>query len=207
MLVMSVPVEKAPNRAAYVEIGFERGIPTHLDGGKIGGVKLIERLNALGGKHAVGQTDLVENRLVGMKSRGVYETPAGTILYEAHRALESICLERETAHYKEQVALRYAELTYYGQWYSALREALDAFIDKTQEHVTGTVRVKLFKGAARTVGVKSDQSLYREDLASFTMGAEYDAADANGFIRLFALPSTVRSAIQGTGLKVIRRKK
>jgi len=207
MLVVSVPVEKAPDRAAYVEIGFTRGVPTHLDGKKIDGVKLIERLNALGGKHAVGQVDLIENRLVGMKSRGVYETPAGTILYEALRGLESVCLDRETEHYKEQVALRYAELVYYGLWYSPLREALDAFVNKTQENVTGVTRVKLFKGAARAVGVKSPKSLHREDLASFTMGAEYDSADADGFIRIFALPTTVRGAVQGTGVKLKKRRK
>ena len=199
MLVLSVPVEDAPDKPAYVEIGFDRGIPTHLDGEAVDGVALIERLNALGGEHAVGQTDIVENRLVGMKSRGVYETPGGTILYEAHRAIESICLDRDMAHFKEQIALRYAELVYYGQWYTALREALDAFVDKTQDHVTGTARIKLFKGTARAVGVKSDVSLYREDLASFTMGAEFNAADANGFIRLFALPHTVRGAVQGSG--------
>ena len=200
MLVISVPVEDAPDKPVYVEIGFDRGIPTHLDGESLDGVTLIERLNTVGGEHAVGQTDIVENRLVGMKSRGVYETPGGTILYEAHRAIESICLDRDMAHFKEQIALRYAELVYYGQWYTALREALDAFVDKTQEHVTGTARIKLFKGTARAVGVKSDVSLYRKDLASFTMGAEFNAADANGFIRLFALPHTVRGAVQGTGV-------
>ena len=200
MLVISVPVEDAPDKPMYVEIGFDRGIPTHLDGESLDGVTLIERLNTVGGEHAVGQTDIVENRLVGMKSRGVYETPGGTILYEAHRAIESICLDRDMAHFKEQIALRYAELVYYGQWYTALREALDAFVDKTQEHVTGTARIKLFKGTARAVGVKSDVSLYRKDLASFTMGAEFNAADANGFIRLFALPHTVRGAVQGTGV-------
>ena len=200
MLVISVPVEDTPDKPVYVEIGFDRGIPTHLDGESLDGVTLIERLNTVGGEHAVGQTDIVENRLVGMKSRGVYETPGGTILYEAHRAIESICLDRDMAHFKEQIALRYAELVYYGQWYTALREALDAFVDKTQEHVTGTARIKLFKGTARAVGVKSDVSLYRKDLASFTMGAEFNAADANGFIRLFALPHTVRGAVQGTGV-------
>ncbi len=197
MLVISNPIEKAPNKAAYVEVDFVRGEPVGLNGKRMGPVNIIQTLNALGGKHGVGQVDLVENRLVGMKSRGVYETPGGTILYEAHRALEAICLERETAHYKQQVALRYAELVYYGQWYSPLREALDAFVARTQEHVTGTVRVKLYKGNCRAVGAKSAKSLYVPALASFKMGAEYDPADADGFIRLFGLPMKVQSAVQG----------
>jgi len=196
MLVMSVPIEKAPNKPAYVEVSLEAGVPVALDGKKMAGVKLIEKLNALGGKHAVGQVDLVENRLVGMKSRGVYETPGGTILYEAHRALENICLERETFHYKQQVALRYAELVYYGQWYAPLRNALDAFFNETQRNVTGTVRVKLYKGNCRVVGSKSPKSLYLQDLASFTMGAEYDSTDANGFIRLFSLPGKVAGIVE-----------
>ncbi len=167
-----------------------------LNGSKVDGVKLIERLNALGGKHAVGQTDLIENRLVGIKSRGVYETPGGTILFEAHRALESVCLDRETAHYKQQVALKYAELVYYGQWYTPLREAIDAFVDHTQQFVTGTVRVKLHKGVCGAVRVKSPYSLFIERLASFEMGAEYDPADATGFIKLYALPARVTGAVQ-----------
>jgi len=201
MLVISRPVEKAPNRPAYVQVDFERGTPVGLNGKRMGPVRIIETLNALGGRHGVGQVDLVENRLVGMKSRGVYETPGGTILYEAHRALEAICLERETAHFKQQVALRYAELVYYGQWYSPLREALDAFVERTQQHVTGSVRVKLYKGNCRAVGARSPKSLYVPALASFRMGAEYDPQDANGFIRLFGLPMKVAAAVQGAGVK------
>jgi len=194
--VISSPIEKAPGKPAYVNVDFVRGEPVGLNGKRMDPVRIILTLNALGGKHGVGQIDLVENRLVGMKSRGVYETPGGTILYEAHRALEAICLERETQHYKHQVALRYAELVYYGQWYSPLREALDAFINKTQEYVTGTARIKLYKGNCRAVGARSDKSLYVPALASFKMGAEYDPTDATGFIHLFGLPIKVQNAVQ-----------
>jgi argininosuccinate synthase len=159
------------------------------------GVKLIETLNELGGKHAVGQADLVENRLVGIKSRGVYETPAGTILLTAHGALESLTLDRETMHYKQQVALKYAELVYYGLWFSQLREALDAFVNVTQRNVTGEVRLKLFKGRCTLAGATSPNSLYRTDLASFKMGAEYNPTDATGFIRLFGLPARVAAVV------------
>ncbi|GMV98298.1 MAG: hypothetical protein AMXMBFR83_26500 [Phycisphaerae bacterium] len=195
MLVMSVPLEKAPDKAAYVEVDFEAGAPVGLNGRRMEGYKIIEKLNDLGGRHAVGQVDLVENRLVGMKSRGVYETPGGTILYTAHAALESICLDRDTLHYKHEVALRYAELVYYGQWYTPLRKALDAFVNQTQQPVTGTARVKLYKGNCRAVGVKSPYSLFRADLASFTMGDEYDQADAKGFVRLFGLPAKVAGIV------------
>jgi argininosuccinate synthase len=156
-------------------------------------------LNELGGKHGVGQVDIVENRLVGMKSRGVYETPGGTILVTAHNILESLTLDRETMHYKQQLALKYAELVYYGQWFSQLREALDAFIDVTQRNVSGSVRLKLFKGRCIPAGVKSPNSLYRTDLASFKMGAEYNPTDATGFIRLFGLPMKVAAAVKQKG--------
>ena len=201
MLVLSVPIEKAPNKAAYVEVDFEAGVPVGLNGRKMDGVEIVQTLNKLGGKHAVGQIDLIENRLVGMKSRGVYETPGGTILYAAHAALESICLDRDTLHYKHEVALRYSELVYYGQWYTPLREALDAFFDKTQKNVTGTARIKLYKGNCRAVGVKSPYSLFMADLASFTMGDEYDQPDAKGFVRLFGLPAKVSGIVarQTTG--------
>ena len=185
--VMSVPVSKAPDKPAYVRVEFESGKPVALDGMRLRGEQRIARLNTIGGKHAVGQVDLAENRLVGIKSRGAYETPGGTILYEAHRALESITLDRETQHYKQQVALKYAEMVYNGQWFCPLREALDAFVDSTQRDVTGTVRVKCFKGRATVAGVTSPRSLYSQDLASFTMGEEYTPADATGFIRLFGL--------------------
>ena len=185
--VMSVPVAKAPNKPAYVQIDFKAGVPVAIDGVRLPGHDLIARLNALGGKHAVGQVDLVENRLVGIKSRGAYETPGGTILYEAHRALESITLDRDTMHYKQQVALKYAELVYNGQWFCPLREALDAFVARTQKNVTGTARVRCFKGRACVAGVSSPKSLYSGKLASFTMGSEYTPSDATGFIKLFGL--------------------
>jgi argininosuccinate synthase len=194
--VMSEPVSKAPNKPDYVEIGFEQGVPVKLDGKATDSVKLLETLNEIGGKHAVGQIDLVENRLVGMKSRGAYETPGGTILMTAHKSLETLTLDRETAHYKQQVSLKYAEMVYYGQWFCQLREALDAFIDVTQQNVTGTVRVKLFKGRCTPAGVKSPFSLYSGALASFKMGAEYNQTDAIGFIRLFGLPMQVAGAVR-----------
>jgi len=193
---MSRPISKTPDKPDYIKIGFEKGVPTRLNGKKISGVKLIETLNRLGGKHGVGQVDLVENRLVGMKSRGVYETPGGTILTKAHRTLESLTLDRETTHYKEQVGLKYAELVYYGLWFSPLREALDAFVDATQRNVTGSARMKLFKGRCTPAGVNSPNSLYEKDLASFKMGAEYDPTDAKGFIRLFGLPMRVAAAVK-----------
>jgi argininosuccinate synthase len=193
--VMSNPVSKAPNKPDYVEIGFEQGVPVKLDGKATDSVKLLETLNEIGGKHAVGQIDLVENRLVGMKSRGAYETPGGTILMTAHKSLETLTLDRETAHYKQQVSLKYAEMVYYGQWFCQLREALDAFIDVTQRNVTGSVRVKLFKGRCTPAGVKSPFSLYSGALASFKMGAEYNPTDAIGFIRLFGLPMQVAGTV------------
>ena len=185
--VMSVPVSKAPNKPAYVQVDFQAGKPVAIDGKKLPGHELIDLLNKIGGKHAVGQTQLVENRLVGIKSRGAYETPGGTILYRAHQALESITLDRETAHYKEQVALKYADLVYYGQWFCPLREAIDAFVARTQKDVTGSVRMKCFKGQATVAGVTSPKSLYSTALASFTMGEEYTPSDATGFIKLFGL--------------------
>jgi argininosuccinate synthase len=193
--VMSNPVSKAPNKPDYVEIGFEQGVPVKLDGKATDSVKLLETLNEIGGKHAVGQIDLVENRLVGMKSRGAYETPGGTILMTAHKSLETLTLDRETAHYKQQVSLKYAEMVYYGQWFCQLREALDAFIDVTQRNVTGAVRIKLFKGRCTPAGVKSPFSLYSGALASFKMGAEYNPTDAIGFIRLFGLPMQVAGTV------------
>lgn len=195
LFVISNPASKAPSKADYVSIGFEQGIPVSLNGRKISGVKMIEKLNEIGGKHGIGQVDLVENRLVGMKSRGVYETPGGTILVTAHTALESLVLDRETMHYKQQIALKYAELVYYGLWFFPLREALDAFVDVTQRNVTGQVKLKLYKGRCSFAGAKSPRSLYRTDLASFSMGAEYDPTDATGFIRLFGLQSKVAAAV------------
>jgi argininosuccinate synthase len=201
LFVISRPVSKTPNKPDYVEIGFNKGVPVKLNGKKVDGVKLIETLNRLGGKHGIGQVDLVENRLVGMKSRGVYETPGGTILVAAHRTLESLTLDRETMHYKQQVALKYAELVYYGLWFCQLREAFDAFVNVTQQNVTGEVKMKLFKGRCTPAGVKSPNSLYEKALASFKMGAEYDPADATGFIRLFGLPMKVAAAVNKSGKK------
>jgi argininosuccinate synthase len=185
--MMSVPVTKAPNKPQYVTIDFKAGVPVAVDGIKLAGDALIEKLNTIGGAHAVGQVDLVENRLVGIKSRGAYETPGGTILYEAHRALESLTLDRETLHYKQQVALKYAEMVYFGQWFCPLREAIDAFVAFTQKGVTGSVRVKCLKGRATVAGVTSPNSLYSGKLASFTMGNEYTPSDAIGFIKLFGM--------------------
>ncbi len=195
LFVISRPVSKTPDKPDYVTVGFFEGIPVKLNGKLTSGVKMIEALNELGGKHGVGQADLVENRLVGIKSRGVYETPGGTILMTAHSALETLTLDRETSHYKQQIALKYAELVYYGLWFSPLREALDAFVDVTQRNVTGEVKMKLFKGRCTLAGIKSPNSLYQTDLASFKMGAEYDPIDANGFIRLFGLPAKVAAIV------------
>ena len=207
MFVMSRPVSKTPAKPDYVEIGFAEGVPLKLNGANTPAVKLIETLNRLGGKHGVGQANLVENRLVGMKSHGVYEAPGGTILTTAHRAIESLTLDRETMHYKQQVALKYAELVYYGLWFCTLREALDEFVNVTQRNVTGTVRLKLYKGRCDIAGVKSPKSLYEPDLASFTMGAEYDPTDATGFIRLFGLPMKVAATTAGKKTKSKKAKK
>lgn len=201
MFVLSNPVSKAPNKPEYVEIGFEKGIPVKLNGKKIGAVSIIEQLNKIGGKHAVGQVDVVENRLVGIKSRGVYETPGGTILMEAHKALECLTLDKDTLHYKQQIALKYAEMVYNGQWFCQLRNALDAFVNVTQQNVTGNVRMKLFKGRATIAGMTSPKSLYSNALASFTMGAEYNPTDATGFIRLFGLQMKVAGLVNKSGEK------
>lgn len=195
MFMLTVAPEAAPDTPQYITLKFEKGYPVALDGEAMGPVQILERLNDLGGAHGVGRVDLVENRLVGMKSRGVYETPGGTILYTAHQGLEQICLDREMLHYKELVAHRYAELVYYGQWFTPLREALDAFVDKTQERVTGSVRVKLYKGSCTVVGRKSPFSLYREDFATFGKDDVYDQSDAQGFINLFGLPMKVKALL------------
>jgi len=193
--VMSVPVSQAPDEPEYVEVRFEAGNPVAVNGEALPGHELIARLNALGGKHAVGQVQLVENRLVGMKSRGAYETPGGTILYEAHKALEHLCLERDTYHFKQQAVLKYADLVYYGQWFHPLRHAIQAFVDHTQQQVSGTVRVRLFKGQATTASVHSDTSLYDPQLASFAMSG-YDVTAARGFIDLFGLPMKVNRLLR-----------
>ena len=195
MFQMTVAAQAAPDAPQYVTIDFEQGVPVALDGEAMGPVELLTRLNDVGGAHGVGRADLVENRLVGIKSRGVYETPGGTILYTAHQGLESICLDRDTLHYKEIVGLRYAELAYFGKWYTPLREALAAFVAVTQERVSGTVRVKLYKGCCAVVGRRSPFSLYREDYATFGHDDVYDQNDAAGFINLFGLPLKVRALI------------
>jgi argininosuccinate synthase len=193
--IMSVPVSKAPDAPEYVTIDFQAGNPVALNGKAMPAAALIAALNTIGGKHAVGQTQLAENRLVGMKSRGAYETPGGTILYEAHKALEQITIERDTFHYKQQVALRYAEMVYNGQWFHPLREALQAFVDHTQAAVTGQAKVKLFKGRATAAGVTSPYSLYDPQLASFSMEG-YDVTAARGFIDLYGLPMKVASQVR-----------
>jgi argininosuccinate synthase len=195
MFRLTVAPETAPDEAKYVTVGFERGVPVAADGLAMDPVALLHYLNEIGGAHGVGRVDLVENRLVGMKSRGVYETPGGTILYSAHQGLESICLDRETLHYKELIGHRFAELVYYGQWFTPLREALSAFVAKTQQRVTGAVRLKLFKGSCQVVGRKSPFSLYREDFATFGQDDVYDQRDAEGFINLFGLPLKVRAMV------------
>ena len=195
MFVLTASPEKAPQKPAHLEIGFEKGIPVKLNGNRYPGYKLIQKLNEVGGKHGIGRVDMVENRLVGIKSRGVYETPGGTILYKAHQALESITLDRDSMHYKQLVAQRYAELVYYGQWFTPLKEALDAFINKTQEAVNGTVRLKLYKGNCTVVGRKSPNSLYRPELATFEKEVVYNQKDAEGFINLFGLPIKVKAKL------------
>ena len=193
MYQRSVAPEQAPDRLHYVEVTFEKGEPVAVDGQSLSPAALIAKLNEIGGAHGVGRVDLVENRLVGMKSHGVYETPGGSILVAAHRELESICLDRETLHYKQMLALKYADLVYNGQWYTPLREALDAFIAVTQQTVSGTVKLKLYKGNIITAGRWSEHSLYREDFATFGKEDVYDQSDAEGFITLFGLPMKVHA--------------
>ncbi len=200
-LEMGVCPELAPDTPTYVKISFEKGIPVAIDGEKLGAVEIIEKLNALGGANGIGIADLVENRLVGMKSRGVYETPGGTILYRAHQVLETITLDRDTQHYKELVAAKFAELVYFGQWFTPLREALSAFVDKTQETVTGDVTLKLYKGNMINAGVTSPYSLYDEEIATFDEDNVYNQADSAGFINLFGLPIQVKAMIEAKKAK------
>jgi len=201
MFVLTVSPEAAPNEPAYVEIDFHQGAPVRLNGVSMGPVELVTALNRLGGAHGVGRVDMVENRLVGMKSRGVYETPGGAILRTAHIGLESLTLDGETMHYKDLIAQKYAELVYNGRWFTPLREALDALVRSTQQRVTGTVRVKLYKGNCCVVGRKSPFSLYREDYATFGVDNVYDQSDAEGFINLYGLSMKVRALldIEGKG--------
>ena len=196
MLMLTTPPEQAPDKPTFVEIGFEQGIPVAINGERLDSVSLLEKLNIIGGANGIGLVDMVENRLVGMKSRGVYETPGGAILMYAHHELELLTLDRATLHYKEQVALRYAELVYDGVWFAPLREALDAFVNSTQRTVTGTVKLKLYKGNIMPAGSTSPYSLYDEELSTFGRDEVYNQADAEGFINLFGLPLKVRALME-----------
>jgi len=187
--------QEAPDREEQVEIGFEQGVPVSVNGLNMDPVSLVELLNEIGGRNAIGRIDLVENRFVGIKSRGCYETPGGTLLLTAHRELEALCLDRDLMHYKQHVGLKYAELVYFGLWFTPLREALDAFVQSTQKNVTGTVALSLYKGNISVASRKAEYSLYRTDLSSFTMGDSYDQKDAAGFIRILGLPSRSRAQL------------
>ncbi|HOO22055.1 MAG TPA: argininosuccinate synthase [Clostridia bacterium] len=194
-LEMGVSPFKAPDKPAYVTISFAKGVPVALNGKKMGGVELISELNKIGGENGIGLADIVENRLVGMKSRGVYETPGGSILYRAHEVLETLCLDRDTMHYKQLVAHQFAELVYFGKWFTPLREALSAFVDKTQETVTGEVKLKLYKGNIMNAGVNSPYSLYNEELATFGSDGVYNQKDSEGFINLYGLSIKVKALL------------
>ena len=197
LLKLTVPPVKAPDEATYITLDFEKGVPVALDGEKLGAVELVEKLNAIGGANGIGITDICEDRLVGMKSRGVYETPGGTILYAALQELEYLCLDRDTQAFKRQAAIKFSELVYDGKWYTPLREALSAMVDSMEETVTGTVRLKLYKGSVSAAGAKSPYSLYNEDIASFGDSHElYSHKDAEGFINLFGLPLKVRALMK-----------
>ena len=199
ILELSVSPENAPDRPTYVTLSFEKGIPVALDSKKLTGVELIKALNKIGGANGIGIIDIVENRLVGMKSRGVYETPGGTILYHAHQALETLCLDKETQHFKQGVSNKFAELVYNGLWFTPLRESLSAFVDQTQQTVTGEVKLKLYKGNISNVSLTSPYSLYNEEFASFGEDEVYNQADAAGFINLFGLPITVQALLNKVG--------
>ena len=196
MLLVTKAPEAAPDKAEYVTVDFEKGLPVAVNGEKLASVELLTKLNEIGAANGIGITDITENRLVGMKSRGVYENPGGAILYYAHRELEYLCLDRQTMHYKEGVAIRYGELVYDGMWFTPLREALAAFVDSTQETVTGTVRLKLYKGNIMAAGAKSPYSLYSKEFVTFERDEVYNQADATGFINLFGLPLQVRALMK-----------
>lgn len=187
--------QEAPDREETVEIGFEKGVPVSVDGMKLEPVQLIELLNEIGARNGVGRIDLVENRFVGIKSRGIYETPGGTLIVAAHHELEALALDREVSHYKQHVGLRYADLVYNGLWFTPLREAFDAFVNNTQQNVTGSVKLSLYKGNLSIVGRESEFSLYSDDLSSFTMGESYDQKDAKGFIQILGLPARTRARL------------
>ncbi len=195
MLELGVTPEKAPDEPTYITLGFEKGAPVSLNGEKLSATEIVYKLNKLGGENGIGIIDIVENRLVGMKSRGVYETPGGTILYHAHDVLETICLDRDTYHMKQQLAGRFAELVYFGQWYTPLREALSAFVESTQQTVTGEVKLKLYKGNIINAGVTSPYTLYSEEFASFGEDNVYNQMDSQGFINLFGLPIKIKALL------------
>jgi len=198
--------KEAPDKEEKVSIGFVKGVPVSVNGMEMDPVSLVELLNEIGARNAIGRIDLVENRFVGIKSRGCYETPGGTLLIAAHRELEALCLERDVAHYKEHVGLKYAELVYFGLWFTPLREALDAFVESTQKEMTGSVTLSLYKGNVSIASRESAHSLYRTDLSSFTMGESYDQKDAAGFIRILGLPSRSRAQLrQGEAVKEVAR--
>jgi len=201
---MTKSPQEAPDREEFVEIGFDRGVPVSVDGMKLEPVQLVELLNEIAARNAVGRIDLVENRFVGIKSRGLYETPGGTLVTTAHRELEALTLDREVAHYKEQVALRYAEIVYFGLWFTPLREALDAFVENTQQLVTGSVKLSLYKGNVTVSGRSSDFSLYSNELSSFTMGDSYDQKDAKGFIQILGLPARTRARLLNRKKEVVK---
>lgn len=188
--------QEAPDHEEHVEIGLDKGVPISVDGTTLDAVSLVELLNEIGGRNAIGRVDLVENRFVGIKSRGCYETPGGTLLLAAHRELEALCLDRDLMHFKQHIALKYAEMVYFGLWFTPLREALDAFVENTQENVSGAVTLSLYKGNVSVVSRRSECSLYRTDLAAFTMGDNYNQKDAEGFIRILGLPSRSRAQIR-----------
>ncbi|MBR2954882.1 MAG: argininosuccinate synthase [Ruminococcus sp.] len=194
-LEMGVSPLEAPDKPTYITIHFEKGIPTMLDGKELNGVEMVSALNKLGGENGIGLADLVENRLVGMKSRGVYETPGGAILYHAHEVLETICLDKETARIKQYLSIKFADIVYNGQWYTPLREAMTAFVNKTQETVTGDVKLKLYKGNIINAGVTSPYTLYDEEVATFDEDEVYNQADSAGFINLFGLPIKVKAQL------------
>ena len=196
ILELGVSPEKAPDVPTYITLSFEKGVPVAIDGEKMDAVSLVQKLNKVGGENGIGIADIVENRLVGMKSRGVYETPGGTILYYAHQVLETLCLDKETQHYKQQISLKFADLVYNGQWFTPLREALSAFVDSTQQTVTGDVKLKLYKGNMINAGVTSPYSLYNEEIATFAEDDCYDQMDSKGFINLFGLPIKVKALME-----------
>jgi argininosuccinate synthase len=197
MFRLTVDPEDAPDAPEIVTLAFERGVPIAVNGERLSPLPLVQKLNRVAGAHGVGRVDLVENRLVGIKSRGVYETPAGTVLHMAHREIERLVLDRDTLHFKQSISVRYAQLIYDGLWFSTLREALSAFVSATEAEVTGEVKIRLYKGRAEAIGRRSPRGLYRQDLATFGEGMAFDHKDASGFIRLFGLPERVRAISRG----------